>query len=104
LWAIGVISLLTSIDTIGLARSNQWKNLQGPIGVILSLVLLSEFIETNARFAILAGFTIFISALFLNIKHKSEKNINTKGIRLAIFSAIMFGIVTVLNKLVTDNS
>jgi len=102
--AIGSIFLLTSIDKIGLARSNQWKNLQGPIGIILSLILLSEFIETNALFAVFAGITIFISALFLNIKHESEKKIEPKGIRLAILSAIMFGIITVLNKFVTDHS
>lgn len=102
--AIWSIFLLSSIDKIGLARSNQWKNLQWPIGVILSLIILSEFIQTNTIFALIAGLNIFISALFLNIKHESEKKINAKGIRLAIFSAILFGIVTVLNKFVTDNS
>lgn len=104
LWAFGSIFLLTSIDKIGLARSNQRKNLQGPIGVILSLIILSEFLHANALFAILAGFTIFISALFLNIRHKDGKKIDRKGIRLAVLSALMFGIVTVLNKFVTNHS
>jgi Putative glucose uptake permease len=104
LWAFGSIFLLSSIDKIGLTRSNQWKNLQGPVGVILSLIILSEFLHTNALFAVLAGFSIFISALFLNIKHSDGNKINPKGISLAILSALMFGIVTVLNKFVTDNS
>lgn len=104
LWAFGSIFLLTSIDKIWLARSNQWKNLQGPIGVILSLILLSEFLHTKVLFAVLAGFSIFISAVLLNIKHKDEKKIEPKGIFLALLSALMFGIVTVLNKYVTNNS
>jgi drug/metabolite transporter (DMT)-like permease len=103
LWAVGTILFLSSIDKIGLAQSNQWKNLQGPIGVILSLIILSEFLHTNAIFAVLAGFSIFISAIFLNIKHADEKKIDTKGIFLAILSALFFGIVTVFNKFVTDS-
>ncbi|MBA4320551.1 MAG: hypothetical protein C0412_19305 [Flavobacterium sp.] len=104
LWAFGLIFLLSSIDRIGLARSNQWKNLQGPIGVILSLIILSEFLHTNALFAVLAGFSIFVSAIFLNIKHADGKKIEPKGILLAVLSAFMFGSVTVLNKFVTNNS
>ena len=44
LWLIGSIFFLTAIDKVGLSRSNQWKNLQGPIGAILILIFLSEFI------------------------------------------------------------
>jgi DME family drug/metabolite transporter len=104
LWAFGSIFLLSSIDTIGLARSNQWKNLQGPIGVILSLIILSEFLHTNALFAVLAGFSVFVSALFFNIKREDEKKIEPKGVMLAVLSALMFGLVTVLNKFITDSS
>lgn len=103
LWAFGSIFLLSSIDKIGLARSNQWKNLQGPIGVMLSLIILSEFLHTNAFFAVIAGFSIFASALFLNIKREDEKKIEPKGVMLAVLSALMFGVVTVLNKFVTDS-
>ncbi len=38
LWLIGSIFFLTAIDKIGLSRSNQWKNLQGPIGAIMLLL------------------------------------------------------------------
>ncbi len=104
LWAFASIFLLSSVDRIGLARSNQWKNLQGPVGVILSLIILSEFLRTNALFAVLAGFSVFVSALFLNIKHSDGKKVELKGIIFAVLSAILFGVVTVLNKFVTDNS
>ncbi len=103
-WALGSIFLLSSIDKIGLARSNQWKNLQGPIGVILSLIILSEFLRTNGLPAILAGFSVFASALFLNIRHADGQKVELNGVILAIVSAFMFGIVTVLNKFVADNS
>ena len=59
LWAVGLVSLVKSIDTLGLTRSNQWKNLQGPIGVILSLVILNEFAHVNPLWAILAGLCVF---------------------------------------------
>lgn len=104
LWAFGSIFLLSAIDKIGLARSNQWKNLQGPIGVILNLIILSEFLHTNALFAILAGFSLFISAISLTIKHASEKKIEPKGIIFALLSALFFGVIAVLNKLVTNHS
>ena len=42
-WATGFVSFVKSIDAIGLTRSNQWKNLQGPIGVFLSLVIFPYF-------------------------------------------------------------
>jgi len=104
LWALGSIFLLSSIDLIGLTRSNQWKNLQGPIGVVLSLVVLSEFLYANALFAILAGFSVFASAVLFNIKNENEKKIEPKGILLAVLSALLFGVVTVLNKSITNSS
>ena len=100
LWTVGVVMLLTSIDKIGLSRSNQWKNLQGPIGVVLSLVLLNEATHTNALFAILAGLAMFGSAIALNIKHTDGKKVEPIGIILALVSAVFFGIVTVINKFV----
>ena len=45
LWLLGSVFFLTAIDKIGLSRSNQWKNLQGPIGAILTLIFLSEFMQ-----------------------------------------------------------
>src|SRR3989338_7213251 len=55
IWGTSFLLLILSIDRIGLSRSNQWKNLQGPVGVILSLIILAEYSTTNAFFAVLAG-------------------------------------------------
>ena len=94
--------LIHSIDRIGLSRSNQWKNLQRSIGVILSLIILSEYLTTNALFAVLAGIAVFVSAVFFSATTENQKS-NQTGILFAVLSAIGFGIVTVINKYVTDN-
>ena len=59
IWATAFVSFVKSIDAIGLARSNQWKNLQGPVAVLLALVVLCEWATTNPLFALLAGFAVF---------------------------------------------
>lgn len=101
-WATGFVSFVKSIDLIGLARSNQWKNLQGPIGVISSLLILSEYTTTNSLFAVLAGLAVFLSAIFFTIsKSKEEVKVNLHGVYLATISGVAFGIVTVINKHVT---
>lgn len=101
-WATGFVSFVKSIDAIGLARSNQWKNLQGPIGVLLSLVILGEYATTSPLFAFLAGIAVFSSAVFFTISNsKEEAKINLAGINLAAISGLAFGIVTVINKYVT---
>ena len=104
IWAAGFVAFLKSIDLSGLTRSNQWKNLQGPIGVLLSLLILSEYTVVNSFYVILAGFTVFFSALFFAISEsKTERKSNLKGIYFAVLSAFAFGIVTVINKFVTVN-
>ena len=102
IWATGFVSFVKSIDAIGLARSNQWKNLQGPVGVLLSLVILGEYATTNPFFAFLAGVAVFLSAVFFTISNsKEEAKINLGGIYLAAISGLAFGVVTVINKFVT---
>lgn len=101
-WTTGFVSFVKSIDVIGLARSNQWKNLQGPIGVLLSLVILGEYATTNPLFALLAGIAVFFSAVFFTISNsKEEAKNNLAGINLAAVSGLAFGMVTVINKYVT---
>lgn len=101
LWAIGLVSLVNSIDLLGLTRSNQWKNLQGPIGVILSLVILIEYLYVNPAWAILAGLCVFLSAVLINAPNELESRAqNLRGILLALLSAVAFGSVTVINKYV----
>src|SRR3989338_463875 len=95
LWAIGLVSLVKSIDSLGLTRSNQWKNLQGPIGVILSLVILTEYIQVSPVLAILAGLCVFLAAFLINVSNEQEsRSQNLSDVALA------FGSVTVINKYV----
>lgn len=101
LWAIGLVSLVKSIDSLGLTRSNQWKNLQGPIGVILSLVILTEYAQVNPVWAILAGLCVFLAAFLINVSNEQEsRSQNLSGVSLALLSALAFGSVTVINKYV----
>lgn len=103
LWLIGSIFFLSSIDKIGLSRSNQWKNLQGPIGSILILLCLSEFRQTKVIFIILAIFFILLSAMLFTIKNKEEKIVDKKGILYAIFSTLFFGVNALIQKYATNH-
>jgi len=101
-WALGFVLFVKSIDGIGLARSNQWKNLQGPVGVILCLTILGEYAKTNPIFAVLAGLAVLLSAVAFTIfNSRAEAKVNLKGIYLAALSGLAFGTVTVINKYVT---
>jgi len=104
IWAAGFVAFVKSIDAIGLARSNQWKNLQGPIAVILSLIILGEYATTNPVFALLAGVAVFTSAVCFTVSNsKEERKANLGGIYLAALSGLAFGIVTIINKHVTTS-
>lgn len=105
IWATALVLLVKSIDLIGIARSNQWKNLQGPVGVILALIILGEATSVNPWFAILSGFAIFGSAVMFNISSdKRDKEANKRAIILAALSGVLFGTVSLINKHVTDNA
>lgn len=103
LWLLGSVFFLTAIDKIGLSRSNQWKNLQGPIGAILTLIFLSEFMQTKIIYIILAIISILMSAMLFTIKNNKEKIIDKKGIIYAILSALFFGINALIQKYATNN-
>jgi len=102
IWATGFVAFIKSIDKVGLARSNQWKNLQGPVAVVLSLIILGEYAQTRPVFALLAGVAVFLSAIAFTISgSKEEAKANLNGIYLATLSGVAFGLVTVINKHVT---
>jgi glucose uptake protein GlcU len=104
-WATAIMALVKSIDSIGLARSNQWKNLQGPVGVLLSLVVLHEAQSVNPWLAMLSGLIIFSAAIALNIQPaKRVPRVNLRGVSLALLAGIMFGTVSMISKYVTDNA
>lgn len=103
LWLLGSVFFLTAIDKIGLSRSNQWKNLQGPIGAILTLTFLSEFMQTRIIYIILAIISILMSAMLFTIRNSKEKIVDKKGIIYAILSALFFGTNALIQKYATNN-
>lgn len=103
LWMAGSVFFLTAIDKIGLSRSNQWKNLQGPINAILTLTFLAEFLNTKIFYILFATISIFLSALLFTIRNKEEKIVDRKGIIYAIISALFFGTNALIQKYVANN-
>jgi len=101
IWAIAFVLFVSSIDFIGLSRSNQWKNLQGPVGVILSLFILGETVTINPVYALLAALSVFLSAVFFTTSSDKKKKILLKGVLFATIAAIGFGTVAVIQKYVT---
>lgn len=105
IWATAFVTFVKAIDGVGLSRSNQWKNLQGPVAAILSLVVLSEYKTTNAGLVLMAGAAVFVAALLLTISDESQtKRANVQGAALAALSGLGFGAVAVIQKYVTTNS
>lgn len=103
-WAISFVSFVKSIDYLGLARSNQWKNLQGPVGVLLALLILGESAQTSPFLAVIAALFVFASALAFTISNGVDKKVEEKrGVILALFSGLGFGTVAVIQKYVTSN-
>lgn len=104
IWATSFISFVKSIDFLGLARSNQWKNLQGPVGVLLALLILGESAQANPFYAIIAAIFVFLSALLFTISNGKDKiGEENKGVILALLSGLGFGIVAVIQKYVTSS-
>jgi glucose uptake protein GlcU len=98
IWMTGSMLFVTAIDRIGLSRSNQWKNLQGPIGALLCLVIFDEWMQTRVEFVLLAIATITISAYLFTIKKSSQKQFDRKGVLLAVASGFLFGAGALLQK------
>lgn len=101
IWGTSFVCFVSSIDVMGLSRSNQWKNLQGPVGVFLSLLILGEFSTINPIFAMLAAVAIFLSAVFFTTSSSDKKGTDIKGVLLAALAALGFGSVAVIQKYVT---
>jgi len=98
---IASISVVIAIDKIGLSRSNQWKNLQGPIGAMLIFLFFSEGTNTKILLLLIAIAAIFTSAILLTIKQGKEK-IDKKGILYALIAAIAYGINALMRKYTSD--
>lgn len=100
-WFVASNLFLISIDKIGLSRSTQYKNLKGPLGVLLTLIFLSEFKETNVFLVILAALLTFISALLFTIKKDKNTKLDKAGIIYALVASLFLAINTLINKYVT---
>lgn len=104
----GVLSMVASIcvvlaiDEIGMSKSNQWKNFQGPIGAGLIFIFFGEAKNTKIYFLILAIITVFISAMLLTIKEDNQKNSNKKGIIYALIAALFYGVNALMRKYTSD--
>lgn len=104
IWATSFVSFVKAIDYLGLARSNQWKNLQGPVGVLLALLVLGESAQANPFHAVIAALFVFASALAFTISNGIDKKLEERrGVALALLSGLGFGTVAVIQKYVTSN-
>ena len=99
---IASIFVILSIDEIGISRSNQWKNFQGPIGAGLIFFFFGEARNTKISFLILAIITIFISAVLLTIKDDNQRKSNKKGIIYALGAALFYGVNALMRKYTSD--
>lgn len=100
-WFVASALFFYSVDKLGVARASEFKSLQGPIGSILILTILSEFIGLNIYLLLFAIIFIFLSAYTLVINDDKSKKISFISILLAIISALMYGISGFLRKVVT---
>jgi drug/metabolite transporter (DMT)-like permease len=96
------VFLILDIDRIGISRTNQWKNLQGPIGVVLALVLLGEFVGADLLKILLGALLVFLSALALSVPTgggEATRSNDRRGILLALSAALVFGLAAAYTKL-----
>lgn len=101
-WTVASVAVLTSIDRIGLAKSNQWKSLQGPIGAFLMMAFFSEFLTTKAIFIILAVVFITLAAMMFSTREKDTGSVDKLGIAYALIAAVFYGISGFLWKFLTN--
>lgn len=100
---VASISLVIAIDKIGMSRSNQWKNLQGPIGALLIFFIFGEASTTKIYFLFFAILAIFLSAMLLTIKNETEgEEFDKKGIVYALISALFYGVNALMRKYTSD--
>lgn len=94
----GSLFLWKAIDQIGLSKSTQWKNLQGPLGSLLIFFIFGEALQVNIWFLLASIIAILISAILFSIKDSTEKKFNLKGVLYAVFAALFFGGTALMQK------
>ncbi len=101
-WFAASNLFLISIDKIGMSRSTQYKNLKGPLGVLLTLIFLAEFKVTNVFLVLLAAVLTFFSALLFTIK-KDHNKIDKSGIIYACVASLFLAVNALIQKYVTNS-
>ena len=101
-WTIASVAVLSSIDRIGLAKSNQWKSLQGPIGAFLMLAFFSEFLTTKVIFIVFAIVFITFAAMMFSTREKDTDSVDKRGIVYALLAAVFYGLYTLVKKYLTN--
>lgn len=101
-WFCASYLFLMAIDKIGISRSTQYKNLKGPLGVLFTLIFLSEFKVTNVSLVLLAALLTFISALLFTIKKDNNNKVDRTGIIYACIASLFLGLNALIQKYVTN--
>lgn len=101
MWFVASVLFFYSIDKIGVARSCEFKSIQGPIGSILMLVFLEEYFDLNIYLIILAILFIFFAAFSLVINEKNIIKIRLKDVFIALLAAVFYGLTGFIRKIVT---
>jgi len=101
IWFVASALFFYSIDKIGIARSSEFKSIQGPIGSILMLVILSEYASLNVFMLLLAIIFIFLAALTLVVNENNKTKITFKNIVIALLAALFYGLTGFIRKVVT---
>jgi len=100
-WFIASALFFYCVDKMGLAKSTQFKSLQGPFGSIMILLILSEYDNLNIYYLICASALILISSFMLTVKDEENKKIRIGYILLLILSALLYGFSGFLRKVAT---
>ena len=102
-WVCGVACFNIAIDKIGLAKFNQWKNFQGPIGTLLMLAFLDEIAGQKVTWLLFGATSMFVSAVLFTVNDDNRQNIDRiHGILYALTAAACFGVTAFINKIVTN--
>lgn len=103
IWFVASFLFFHSVDKIGVSRASEFKSLQGPIGSILMLTVLSEFVSLNIYLLLLAIVFIFMSAWVLVIKEDKRYKINFRNVVIAVLSALFYALTGFIRKVVTND-
>ena len=103
LWAVGSACVFSAVDKIGLSKSTQWKNLQGPIAAVLMLIFLSDVVGLKILFVVGGTLAMFISALLFSIQNKQQSKKQSVGaVLLSLAGALCYGLCAFSQKMLTN--